>query len=81
MDESGANKADGKCIVVFKPSGKITEVEQGTTLLDAAKRAGVDVVTPCGGFGRCGRCKVQIEMGDVARRQTAHLTQADLETG
>ncbi len=82
MDKSGVRKnPDGKCIIVFKPSGKIVEAEQGTLLLDAAKRAGVEVQTPCGGFGRCGRCKVQIEMGEVARRQGPHLTQAEIERG
>lgn len=82
MENLGARvKTDGKCIVVFKPSGKIIEIEQGTLLLDAARRAGVEVQTPCGGFGRCGRCKVQVEMGEVARRQTPHLTQADIEKG
>ncbi|MBI2954006.1 MAG: DUF4445 domain-containing protein [Chloroflexi bacterium] len=74
-------KRDGQCIIVFKPSGKIIEVEQGTLLLDAARRAGVEVITPCGGFGRCGRCKVQVEMGEVARRQSAHLTQAEIDKG
>ena len=82
MDDIGVRpRIDGKCIVVFKPSGKIIEVEQGTLLLDAAKHAGVDITTPCGGFGRCGKCKVQIEMGEVSRRQTSHLTQSDIEKG
>lgn len=72
---------DGKCIVVFKPSGKIVEVAPGTLLLEAAKRAGIEVNTPCGGFGRCGRCKVQVEMGEVARRSSPHLTAAEVERG
>ena len=46
--------------VVFLPSGKETEVEDGTLISDAAKQAGVKISMPCGGNGRCGRCRVSI---------------------
>ncbi|MBI4319552.1 MAG: DUF4445 domain-containing protein [Chloroflexi bacterium] len=82
MSSSSSKKTtETNCIVVFKPSGKIVEVEPGTLLLDAARRANVEVQTPCGGFGRCGRCKVLVEMGNVARRESAHLTAAEVERG
>lgn len=40
-------------------NGAAVSVPAGTTLLDAARRAGVTVDAVCGGLGTCGRCRVQ----------------------
>ncbi len=50
--------------ITFKPSGTIVDIEPGSPLLDAAKKAGIPVETPCGGHGVCGKCLVRIESGD-----------------
>jgi len=68
-----STRADGTHIVVFLPSGAVTQVEPGTTVAEAAARAGVRLNLPCGGQGRCGRCLVQVEHGDVSRRPSAKL--------
>ncbi len=47
--------------VTFRPSGSAAEVAPGADLLDAARAAGVDIHTPCGGRGTCGRCRVTID--------------------
>ncbi|MGQ9553093.1 MAG: ASKHA domain-containing protein [Anaerolineae bacterium] len=65
-----------KCIVVFRPSGQVIEVETGTIVSEAAKGAGVRLNLPCGGQGRCGRCLVVIEHGNVSRRPSAKLPPA-----
>ncbi|HID62896.1 MAG TPA: DUF4445 domain-containing protein, partial [Anaerolineae bacterium] len=70
-----------KCIVVFKPSGKVIEVEVGTLLSDAAAQAGIELNLPCGGQGRCGRCKLLVEHGPVSRRPSAKLSPAEEEEG
>jgi uncharacterized 2Fe-2S/4Fe-4S cluster protein (DUF4445 family) len=44
--------------IVFTPSGLDASVESGTTVLDAARRLGVDLDSVCGGRGICGRCQV-----------------------
>jgi len=44
--------------VVFAPSGLTAQVEDGTTLLDAARTVGADLDSTCGGRGLCGRCQV-----------------------
>jgi uncharacterized 2Fe-2S/4Fe-4S cluster protein (DUF4445 family) len=44
--------------IVFTPSGLNGTVEHGTSVLDAARRLGVDLDTVCGGRGICGRCQV-----------------------
>jgi len=44
--------------IVFSPSGVRRKVDAGTTVLDAARIAGVDLDSTCGGRGLCGRCQV-----------------------
>ena len=62
--------------VTFLPSGKSAEVEAGTKISDAARTAGAEITTPCGGTGRCGRCTVIIE-GDFEDRVLACMTAVD----
>lgn len=49
--------------VVFEPAGRRGVVPPDTTVLDAARRLGVDLDSVCGGRGICGRC--QIEQGSA----------------
>lgn len=44
----------------FQPDNITTVIHQGGTLLEAAEQAGVILNTPCGGAGRCGKCKVKL---------------------
>jgi len=67
--------------VHFKPGGQRVEVPSGTLLSDAAAQAGAELNIPCGGQGRCGRCAVVIEAGEVRRRSTAQLSPEDVEAG
>ncbi len=43
---------------------------QDETLLDALRRAGVYLSAPCGGQGRCGKCRVHIQSGAPAPTDT-----------
>ncbi len=72
---------EGRCLLEFKPSGKEIEVEAGTVLSDAIELAGLELNLPCGGQGRCGRCKVVVEKGEVKRRSISRLSKAELEQG
>ena len=74
-------KRNPKAIVVFKPSGNVVEVEIGTLLSDAAVEAGITLNLPCGGQGRCGRCRVKVEHGVISHRSGVRLTSAELEEG
>ncbi len=49
--------------VTFFPDQKEVEVEEGTTLLQAAEEAGVYVNSICGGEGLCGECRLQVLSG------------------
>lgn len=53
--------------IEFQPLGKRIEVPAGTTLLEAARRAGVPLASECGGRGKCGRCRVEILSGNVSQ--------------
>jgi len=49
--------------ITFLPDKKNIEVNQGTTALEALERAGINIDTPCGGKGICGKCKILINKG------------------
>lgn len=52
-------------IVDLEPIGRRVEVTPGTNLLEAAQKAGIDLVASCGGVGICGTCRVRIAQGQV----------------
>jgi uncharacterized 2Fe-2S/4Fe-4S cluster protein (DUF4445 family) len=64
--------------VFFAPSGKRGAFPEGTSLLDAARRLGVDLDSVCGGRGICGRCQVVVGEGSFAKlgleSATDHVT-------
>ncbi|MDD3655779.1 MAG: ASKHA domain-containing protein [Atribacterota bacterium] len=44
--------------IIINPAQKKLNVPEGTLLLDVLKQAGINITTPCGGKGSCGKCKV-----------------------
>ena len=54
-------------LVIFTPSGRRGRFPEGTTVLDAARKLGVDIDSVCGGRGICGRCQVQQSVGEFAK--------------
>jgi uncharacterized 2Fe-2S/4Fe-4S cluster protein (DUF4445 family) len=68
-------------IVKFDVAAEPVTVRTGTLISEAAKIAGVEIMQPCGGQGRCGRCTVKIESGTVRRRSTLRLTDTDIAAG
>jgi len=79
----GPAVCDNMIHVTFQPSGEAGEVEPGLTVLAAAESLQVPITAPCGGDGRCGRCRVIVE-GDCAAptaAETEHLSEEDLTAG
>lgn len=70
-----------KVTAIFSPQGGTAEVPEGTTILEAAAQAGLELPAPCGGQGRCGRCKVRVEDGLVDQPENAHLSPEDRAAG
>ena len=58
---------DGRTIrVTFEPDGVEKESSLGPSILEIAQRAKVDIYSPWGGEGLCGRCGVHVS-GDFER--------------
>jgi 2Fe-2S ferredoxin len=49
--------------VTFLPAGRTVEVAPGTSILDAAEAADVDLPHNCGGVCACTTCHVWVEQG------------------
>ncbi|MFA5331952.1 MAG: ASKHA domain-containing protein [Methanoregula sp.] len=49
--------------ITFLPSYRKIEALQGTTILDAAQHAGINMNVVCGAQGKCGKCVVYIISG------------------
>lgn len=68
-------------LITFKPIEKSVDVPNGTLLLDAARQAGVEFESPCGGKGTCGKCIVRIDTGAVDSESLGQLTKAAVSQG
>ncbi|MCX7668573.1 MAG: ASKHA domain-containing protein, partial [Anaerolineae bacterium] len=71
-------------LIDFQPIGRRGPCPEDGTLLDAARRLGVDLTAVCGGHGSCGRCKVQLIAGEltaVTPGEEARLTRTELAQG
>jgi uncharacterized 2Fe-2S/4Fe-4S cluster protein (DUF4445 family) len=68
----------------FEPVGRRGECLPGGSLLDGARKLGVDLVNLCGGMGSCGRCIVQILDGQVSEPEpveSEYLSPEELAEG
>ncbi len=67
--------------VTFMPDKVTVAVMKGTNLLLAAKKAGIDIESPCGGHGTCGKCAVKILNGAYDMQDDSHLPKELKEMG
>jgi uncharacterized 2Fe-2S/4Fe-4S cluster protein (DUF4445 family) len=69
--------------VTFFPDEKTVEVEEGTSIADAAREAEVFINNLCGGEGVCGGCKVQVTAGEAEAEEQARglLSEEEIESG
>ncbi len=69
--------------IVFQPSGRTVYVLPGTTVFEAAARAGLLLQSPCGGQGKCGKCRVNVHSGHCAPTDAcrAFFSEEDLARG
>ena len=64
--------------VDFQPDNLTIVIHAGATLLEAAGQAGLILSTPCGGIGRCGKCKVQLLPSGKEVRACQYTIEHDL---
>ncbi len=67
--------------ITFLPEGKSVEVATGTSILEAADEAGVELPSNCGGVCACTTCHVWVEAGldalsEIADREDDKLQEA-----
>lgn len=53
--------------VVFQPSGIAAEIADQPTVLELARRSGVDLDSVCSGRGICGRCQISAPVGQFPK--------------
>jgi uncharacterized 2Fe-2S/4Fe-4S cluster protein (DUF4445 family) len=66
MNDSNSVKAEKSHEVILQPIGRRIKVPEGSTILEAARLAGVELVTICGGEGVCGTCRVRVVEGQLS---------------
>ena len=70
--------------VTFEPDGKTVKVEKGLTITEAAAVAEISIDSPCGGEGRCGKCKVMVDARNIEppdEQEKKTLSEEDLGAG
>ena len=70
--------------VNFYPQDKSIIVEEGLTILQAARKAGIVIESPCNGAGTCGKCRVRLDeesLNNVVTGGKCHLTKSEEEQG
>jgi len=70
----------GKARVAFSPDRTTVEVDEGVSVLEACRRAGIEIDAVCGGEGKCGRCRVKVE-GEFSSEPSPLLTEEDARAG
>ena len=74
----------GKEMLLFQPDGITYINKEKETVLDAARKAGVLVESPCGGNGTCGKCRVKVLVGEVnaiTEEEKHFFTEQELQDG
>jgi uncharacterized 2Fe-2S/4Fe-4S cluster protein (DUF4445 family) len=64
--------------VAIMPENRTVSVQKGTSLLAAVKKAGIDIASPCGRQGTCGKCAVKVISGTCRIEEAVHFP-ADLK--
>ena len=70
--------------LVFAPSLKEIRLQEGRSVLDGAREAGVFVDSQCNGKGKCGKCRIRVIEGTASpftAEESEFISQADRAQG
>jgi uncharacterized 2Fe-2S/4Fe-4S cluster protein (DUF4445 family) len=70
--------------VTFLPSYRKIDVARGSTILEAAQKAGLNINVVCGGQGKCGKCVVYVQGGKTEfdrQKYSQFFTEDELNNG
>ena len=59
--------------IIFEPVGKRISINSDETILDAARAAGIDLESVCGGEGTCGLCRIRLIKGELTGFTSSEL--------
>jgi uncharacterized 2Fe-2S/4Fe-4S cluster protein (DUF4445 family) len=76
-----AESESPECRVRFVNNELTVAVPRGSTILDAARKAGVFIDSLCGGDGVCGKCRVIVHEGKVKGGRAESLTAEEIRQG
>jgi uncharacterized 2Fe-2S/4Fe-4S cluster protein (DUF4445 family) len=70
--------------IEFQPVGRRGPCPEGLTLMECARKLGVELISICGGIGKCKSCKVRVMEGrfsEVTSAEQRAFTKEELESG
>lgn len=67
--------------VTFLPANRTVKVKAGSSLIKAAREAGLHINASCGGAGVCGKCRILLEDGEVQGGRSEKLSSEDYDRG
>lgn len=81
--EKNAENSKKMIQILVEDQGKKCLCEAGSVLMDTLREYGVRIDAPCGGGGRCGKCRVRVMSGElpVTAEDTHALSERELAGG
>lgn len=79
--EPATGGAKATCTIIFSPGDVSVEMPRGTTILEAARQAGVFIDSLCSGDGVCGKCRVKVRRGRVEGDTSESLSHEEIREG
>lgn len=67
--------------VTFLPADRNIRVKAGSSLIKAARKAGLHINASCGGAGVCGKCRIIVEQGKVLGERSEKMSPEDFDRG
>ncbi len=67
-------------LLTILPSGKTVEAAPGTTLLDAIRAAGAEILSKCEGKAQCGACHIFVQEGRKSLSKIQRTENEKLDT-
>jgi len=68
----------------FSPSGRRATYDHPLSILETARKAGVEITALCSGLGSCGRCRVKVQgdaISPLSQKERELLSEGELDAG
>lgn len=67
--------------ITFLPSNMVVNVDKQTSLIKAARMAGIHINASCGGAGVCGKCRIILENGTLKGGRSEKISHEEYVAG